>query len=138
MAIQIDIPPDLTNTDRAFIFQDLNIELEAEIIYSQLNGLYTGICAITLWNIFMNKSRTTGWFMVTITILLYILTITNYGIGWYYRYSLFITHGQSFWTSYLADIDANITFILLSVTSIICTMLADIIMIWRCWLVWGR
>ncbi len=40
MSIQIDIPPDLTNTDRAFIFQDLNIELEAEIIYSQLNGKY--------------------------------------------------------------------------------------------------
>ncbi len=78
----------------------------------------------------MNKSRTTGWFMVTITILLYILTITNYGISWYYRYSLFITHGQSFWTSYLADTDTYTTFILLSVTSIICTMLADIIMVY--------
>ncbi|SJL18383.1 uncharacterized protein ARMOST_21971 [Armillaria ostoyae] len=51
MATQIDIPPDLTNTDKAFIFQDLNIELHAEIIYSQLNGLYTGIFAVMLWNI---------------------------------------------------------------------------------------
>lgn len=39
MAIQTNIPPDLTDADRTFIFQELDGELNSRILYALLHGL---------------------------------------------------------------------------------------------------
>ncbi|KAK0232326.1 hypothetical protein EDD85DRAFT_956165 [Armillaria nabsnona] len=55
MVTQIDIPSDLTNDYKAAIFQLLDANLNSTILYALLHGIYTGILAVTLWNIFINK-----------------------------------------------------------------------------------
>lgn len=68
MTYQLDIPSDLSGSDIAAVFQYLDSQLNTEIVYAFLYGLYsrlglllshpslhlgiyTGIVAVTLWNI---------------------------------------------------------------------------------------
>ncbi|PBK70805.1 hypothetical protein ARMSODRAFT_1017593 [Armillaria solidipes] len=48
MATQTDIP-DLTNDDKAAVFQVLDAKLNSQILYALVYGIYTGILAVTLW-----------------------------------------------------------------------------------------
>ncbi|PBK58417.1 hypothetical protein ARMSODRAFT_983872 [Armillaria solidipes] len=57
MAPQVDIPPDLTNDDKAFMFQFLDTKLNEMILLALLHGLYTGILAVALWNISLQMSH---------------------------------------------------------------------------------
>ncbi|KAG7441210.1 uncharacterized protein BT62DRAFT_923438 [Guyanagaster necrorhizus] len=53
--------------------------------------------------------------------------------------SLLNDNGQSFLTAYMfSQSPTAITVIVPGITSIICTILADSTMIWRCWIVWGQ
>ncbi|KAK0465883.1 uncharacterized protein EV420DRAFT_1636446 [Desarmillaria tabescens] len=119
MAAQTSIPPDLSDADRTIIFQSLDTELNSRILYSLLTGLYTGVVAVMLWNIFTNKSRPVGWAIVVVITLLYIVT--------------------NLWTENVFYGSPGVTTIISAGTaSAIGTILADSTMIWRCWIVWGR
>ncbi|PBK94993.1 hypothetical protein ARMGADRAFT_1029326 [Armillaria gallica] len=51
MLTQADIPPDLSDDDKTLGFQFLDAQLNSMILMALLHGIYTGILAITLWNI---------------------------------------------------------------------------------------
>ncbi|PBK59337.1 hypothetical protein ARMSODRAFT_983141 [Armillaria solidipes] len=147
MATQSTIPPDLTDSDIASIVEQLDVALNAGIFDSQLNGIYTGVVTVMLWNILhaemtvtvTNKSRPIGWLMTIITILLYITTMINYGIStWSFLHSIFVVNAQSFWTEFQGGTDAGALILEAGIPSAICSILADAIMIWRCWIVWGQ
>ncbi|PBK61406.1 hypothetical protein ARMSODRAFT_1025725 [Armillaria solidipes] len=139
MAIQTNIPPDVPDALKARIFQSLDADLNGTVLDSLLQGIYTGIVAVTLWNIFTNKSQHIGRVMVVIIILLHIVTTVNFAVNWSDIHSRFVDHGQSFWTKYLAAYDPTIIITLgEGIMAAICTILADTTIIWRCWIVWGR
>jgi hypothetical protein len=48
---RFDIPLDLTGDRSAYIFQFLDTQLNCGMLYALLHGVYTGILAVTLWNI---------------------------------------------------------------------------------------
>ncbi|PBK67896.1 hypothetical protein ARMSODRAFT_1020397 [Armillaria solidipes] len=130
--------PDLTDTDRAYLFTELDSALNSQILYSLLLGLYTGIIAVTLESIYTNKTRSVGWGMVLVISILHIVTSINFIADWVYTRTLFIGNAQSSWAEYLfANSDrVNLTLVM-GVAGIICTALADSTLIWRCWTVWG-
>ncbi|KAK0209254.1 hypothetical protein DFS33DRAFT_1451951 [Desarmillaria ectypa] len=142
------IPPDLTDADKAIIFQGFDAILNSMILYSQLHGahfhssdicIYTGIVAVTLWNIFMNKPRPIGQPMAIIITILYIVSIISLAFAWSSLHAMFVDNGQNFWTKYLFINTTHLSLMVgIGVTGAICTILADSIMIWRCWMVWGR
>ncbi|KAK0453977.1 uncharacterized protein EV420DRAFT_614122 [Desarmillaria tabescens] len=101
MVIQVDISSDLTNDDKIYMFQFLDTNLNSRILYTLLHGIYTGILAVTLWNIFINKSWPIRRAMVAIIMLLYTLITINFGASWSLTHSAFINDGHSFWTVYL-------------------------------------
>ncbi|KAK0216474.1 hypothetical protein EDD85DRAFT_995925 [Armillaria nabsnona] len=139
MAIQTNIPSDVTDADKAIIFQTLDHDLNSALLNSLLQGLYTGIVAVTLWNIYTNKSRPIGQAMIVIIIFLYIATMVNFMIRWTEAHSEFVRNGQSFWTKFLFYSTGNATVIIgASVPAAISTALADSTIIWRCWIVWGQ
>ncbi|PBK76372.1 hypothetical protein ARMSODRAFT_1011634 [Armillaria solidipes] len=111
MAIQTNIPPDLTDVERAFILQELDGELNSRIFYALLHGLH--IYAVTLWN--TCKRQPVRRAMVIIIALLYIVTTINIATAWVYTRLIFVNNGQSF--------------------SAVCTVLASSTIIWRCWMV---
>ncbi|KAK0220028.1 hypothetical protein IW262DRAFT_996931 [Armillaria fumosa] len=138
MAIQTDTLSDLTDDDKAYAFQYLDATLNSTILYALLHGIYTGILAVTLWNIFINKSWSIRRTLVLIVILLHALITINVAVNWVYVRSTFIKKGQSFWTVYLNFIGPDQAFFWESgITATISTILADLY-IWCCWMVWGR
>ncbi|KAG7451843.1 uncharacterized protein BT62DRAFT_926024 [Guyanagaster necrorhizus] len=139
MTIQTNIPRDLSDPDRTAIFQNLDTDLNSRILYSLLNGIYTGIVAVTLWNIFMDKSRAVGRAMVVLIILLYIVTTVDFALIMSNINSVFVDHGQSFRTENVFYESPGVSAIISTgVASTLCTILADSTMIWRCWTVWGQ
>ncbi|KAK0185109.1 hypothetical protein F5146DRAFT_1144315 [Armillaria mellea] len=130
---------DLTVADIAFIVQELDTELNANILDSLLHGVYTGILVITLWNIFIANSRPNGKAMVAVIVLLHILTTINFAFQWSYMRSIVVDNAQDLGTKFVRIFEAGDPFFLeTGITSAICTILADSTMIWRCWMVWGR
>ncbi|PBK93702.1 hypothetical protein ARMGADRAFT_1165134 [Armillaria gallica] len=127
----------LTDADITLILQSLDEELNSNVLYSLLHGLYTGVCFVTLWNIYNAKSQSV---MVTIIILLYIASCVVFSISWYLVSSVFIDHGQDLLSAFmrLAVGLSKSTLVMQGTAGAICTALADSTMIWRCWQVWGR
>ncbi|PBL00078.1 hypothetical protein ARMGADRAFT_1024142 [Armillaria gallica] len=125
MATQTDIPPYLTAYDIAFILHDLNAQFNSTILHS----------LVTV----MNKSRPIGHATIIVLVLLYISTSMNYAFQWSLISSVFIDNSQNIWTKYVRLEGGDITATLgLSITALVCTILADSTIIWRCWMVWGQ
>ncbi|KAK0238153.1 hypothetical protein EDD85DRAFT_936945 [Armillaria nabsnona] len=139
MTTQTNIPSDLTDDSKAVLFQFLDAQLTSTILYALLHGLYTGILAVTLWNIFINKCRPTQRVTVAVIILLHALITVNFAVNWSYISFAFIENSQSFWTVYVKLNDPAQAAIWESgVTATIGTILTDLYIIWCCWMVWGQ
>ncbi|PBK93554.1 hypothetical protein ARMGADRAFT_1165030 [Armillaria gallica] len=139
MAIQADIPPDLTNEDKAFVFQALDAYLNSNILLALLHGIYTGILAVTVWNIFINKRWPTRRALVVVIILLYALITVGVAADWSSTRPAFSENGQNFWTVFselcsvhsAANLEAGIP-------PLMSTILADSYIIWCCWMIWEQ
>ncbi|KAK0454032.1 uncharacterized protein EV420DRAFT_1749593 [Desarmillaria tabescens] len=96
-----------------------------------MTRIYTGIFAVMLWNIFINKC----WpirAMVAVVILLYALVTIDVAAA-------FIDYGQSFFPIFLKlNGNTEATFLVISIAASMSTVLADLYMIWYCWRIWGR
>ncbi|KAK0219977.1 hypothetical protein IW262DRAFT_992579 [Armillaria fumosa] len=134
-----DIPPDLTNDGKAIIFQYLDAQLNSGILYALLHGIYTGILAVSLWNMFINKCWPIRRAMIVVIILLHALITTNFAANWSYLHSAFINNGNNFLTVFLKLSGAKQALAWeMGVPASISTILADLYIIWYCWMVWGR
>ncbi|KAK0219981.1 hypothetical protein IW262DRAFT_1554463 [Armillaria fumosa] len=139
MATQTDIPSDLTDNDKAFLFQYLDAQLNSGILYALLHSIYTGILAITLRNILINKRWPIRRAMVVVIMLLYALITIGFAADWPFLHSAFIDNGQSFWTVHLKLTSAaQATYWETGIAAFMSTLLADSYIIWCCWMVWGR
>ncbi|SJK98316.1 uncharacterized protein ARMOST_01581 [Armillaria ostoyae] len=139
MATQSDVPPGLTDHDRAFIYQYLDANLNCGILYALLHGIYTGILAVTLWNIFINKCWPIRRAMVVVIILLHALVTINFAATWSFTHSAFIDYGKTFLAVFSElNGDTQATVLVMGIASSMSTILADLFMMWYCWMVWGR
>ncbi|KAK0454038.1 uncharacterized protein EV420DRAFT_1696592 [Desarmillaria tabescens] len=138
MTARVDIPSDLTDDDKAYCFQLLDANLNSQILYALLHGVYTGVLAITLWNIFINNCWRTRRALIIVIVLLYALITINVAASWSDIYSAFIENGQSFWTVYLRLYGWDAAYWETGISALISTILADLYMIWCCWILWGR
>ncbi|PBK94907.1 hypothetical protein ARMGADRAFT_1029252 [Armillaria gallica] len=135
MANQADIPSDLTNNDKALIFQELDSYLNSQILYTLLYGIF----AVTLWNIFINKCWQIRRGLVVVIILLYDLTTINFAANWSYVHSVFIENGKSFWAVNLKLNSPTQSAILVeAIAATMSTIITDLYIIWCCWMVWGQ
>ncbi|KAK0219909.1 hypothetical protein IW262DRAFT_1554220 [Armillaria fumosa] len=139
MSTQADIPSDLSNDEKAIAFQNLDAYLNAMILYALLHGMYTGIIAIALWNIFINKCWQIRQALVVVIILLHGLATIDFAANWSFVHSGFIENGKSFWTAYLTfDTGGQAIMLLEGIASSMSTIITDLYIIWCCWMVWGQ
>ncbi|PBK59842.1 hypothetical protein ARMSODRAFT_1071074 [Armillaria solidipes] len=139
MLTQADIPSDLPDSFKALVFQELDASLNRTILEALLYGMYTGILAVTLWNIFINKCWQIRRGLAVVIILLHGLTTISFAATWSYVHSLFIENGKSFWTAYLMLANGTqATVLTADIASTMNTIIADLYMIWCCWMVWGQ
>ncbi|PBK67596.1 hypothetical protein ARMSODRAFT_317952 [Armillaria solidipes] len=77
--------------------------------------------------------------VVIVIILLHALITINFAATWPLTSSAFVRNGKSFWTVYLRlDSVTQVVSWLMGITASMSTILADIYMIWCCWMIWGR
>ncbi|KAK0238200.1 hypothetical protein EDD85DRAFT_952368 [Armillaria nabsnona] len=139
MATQTDIPSDLTDDDKVSFFQLLDAQLNSTILYTLLHGIYTGILAVTLWNIFINKCWPIRRALVVVIIFLHALITINVAANWAFVQSAFIENRKSFWTVYLKLASADqATYWEMGITASMSTILTDLYVIWCCWMVWRQ
>ncbi|KAK0489586.1 hypothetical protein EDD18DRAFT_1110195 [Armillaria luteobubalina] len=139
MSTQADIPSDLTNNDKAIMFEYLDASLNSMILYVLLHGMYTGILAVTLWNIFMNNCWQMRQALVVVIILLYGLTTIGFAAQWSWMHSALIDNGKSFWTAYSTlTYGSQAVMMLEGIASSMSTIITDLYIIWCCWMVWGQ
>ncbi|KAK0205407.1 hypothetical protein DFS33DRAFT_764983 [Desarmillaria ectypa] len=139
MAAQTGSLAGLTDDDVALIFKYLDTELNSTIFQGQLFGIYTGIIAFTLWNIYTNKCQPIGRAMIVVILILHVLAAIDFALYWSYIYTIFINHGQTLVDEYLVySRPGNNLEIAMSITGIVSTICSDSAMIWRCWMVWGK
>ncbi|PBK89751.1 hypothetical protein ARMGADRAFT_1014911 [Armillaria gallica] len=139
MATRTHILSDLTDDDKALVFQILDTRLNSTILCALLHGIYIGIIAVTLWNIFINKYWPIRRALVIVIILLHALITTGFAATWSFMCSAFIANGQSFWTVwlYFSSADQAVSWET-GIAASMSTVLADLYMIWCCWMIWGR
>lgn len=134
------IPPDLTDDDKVYVFQYLDDILNSGILYALLYGLYTGILAVTLWNIFItNKYWQIRRALAVVIILIHVLTTINFAAKISYIHSAFFENGQNFWTIYLKlNGTGQAASWETGISAFLSTLLADLYMIRCCWMVWEQ
>ncbi|KAK0187372.1 hypothetical protein F5146DRAFT_772001 [Armillaria mellea] len=134
-----DIPPDLTDDEKAGFRRNLDAYLNSQILGVLMHGIYTGVLAVTLWYIFISKRRSIRRALVAIVVLLYALITIGVVTGMSSTSSAFVKNGQSFWTvtSTLESVGRAV-YLEGGVAAVLSTILADSYIIWCCWTVWGR
>ncbi|PBK96136.1 hypothetical protein ARMGADRAFT_1142865 [Armillaria gallica] len=136
-------PLDLCQNDRNIIFYQLDLNLNRLILQALLHGLYTGIVAVTLWNIFTAPKHLQSTFLRTIIFMLYILSTISLAMSWAFGRRAFIRYGKNcYYTVFAALVDYGpwwrANYVVGDVTGGISTFLVDITIIWRCWRLWNR
>ncbi|KAK0461589.1 hypothetical protein IW261DRAFT_204993 [Armillaria novae-zelandiae] len=137
--MQASLPPGLSDADKAKILNDLGSEMDRVILASLLQGMYTGIIAVALWNIYRHKSRPIGPPMIIVIVVLYLTTCANLSLDWLIVRTGLVTNGLNLLTKF-ANFSNPLRWITVvtGVFGVVCTILVDATMIWRCWLVCGQ
>ncbi|KAK0194502.1 hypothetical protein F5146DRAFT_1036156 [Armillaria mellea] len=138
MAAQNDSSAALSADDIAYIFKELDVELNSTIFQCQLHGIYTGIVAFTLWNIYTKKFQPIRRVMIMVVVVLHVMATIDLALCWSYTRFIHVKHGQTVADKYLACGNLGVLQILMTATGIISTICTDSAMIWRCWMVWGK
>ncbi|KAK0209176.1 hypothetical protein DFS33DRAFT_1308088 [Desarmillaria ectypa] len=87
----------------------------------------------------MHKSRLIGPPMIIVIVVLYITTLASLSLDWLIVRTALIDNGMNIWTTFM-NFEHPLRWITVvtGIFGVICTVLVDATMIWRCWLVWGR
>ncbi|KAK0429771.1 hypothetical protein EV421DRAFT_2042523 [Armillaria borealis] len=135
-------PPHLSQYDRSVIFGVLDQELNCMILQALLHGLYTGIVVVTLWTIFSSPKWLRSTFLRTTIITLYVLSTIVFAMYWVFDRHAFIEHGDNYHSMFAALVDfgpwGRVNYLVGTITGGISTFLVDIMIIWRCWVLWDR
>ncbi|PBK93909.1 hypothetical protein ARMGADRAFT_1079402 [Armillaria gallica] len=113
------------------------------IIESLTHGMYTALLGVALWRILSSSARQPK-VLAGISVSMYILATMHLSVRWFYARRAFITNGQTEETRFFALLDSLIAGgplwvpTISSVVASINILLADCVIIWRCWIIWGR
>ncbi|KAK0431791.1 hypothetical protein EV421DRAFT_2041037 [Armillaria borealis] len=135
--------PDLTGEEASIVFEVFDVNFNEIIVYALMHGIYTCIFAVTLWSIFSSKTQNSASrsLMVLAITALYILSTISFAFMWFGVHFGFVDNGQNALTvlgglTYNSS-QHNMVQTTLCITGIMTTFIADAVMIWRCWVIWG-
>ncbi|PBK94207.1 hypothetical protein ARMGADRAFT_1078917 [Armillaria gallica] len=116
------------------------------IIESLAHGMYTALLAVVLWRILSSSTAHRGQTKVLagISTLMYIMATMHLAVRWFYARRAFIVNGGTEETRFLALTDSLVAGgplwvpTISSIVAGINILTADCVIIWRCWIIWGR
>ncbi|KAK0207464.1 hypothetical protein IW262DRAFT_1302679 [Armillaria fumosa] len=141
--------PEMPDDEIALIFKINNTNFNRCMIIRLMHDSVD-----SLWFVFAisrrekNRNRIGRKIMLTVIIALYLLGTVLTAVNWAFTRYSFITHGENFWTIYTAFYNVlpvkqtpstffMVENVLSGITGSLQSILVNIAMIWRCWMVWG-
>ncbi|KAK0241292.1 hypothetical protein EDD85DRAFT_394968 [Armillaria nabsnona] len=132
--------------DEKVVVETLTAYLNGVALEALVHGMYTSLVGVTLWYIFFNPtirlSKSHISRMSISVVLMYLFTTLNLGIRWSWMRSPLVfsrkdvQNGTAYYTFGNAD-DTTLWAIWGAATGAN-ILIADSILTWRCWVVWGR
>ncbi|KAK0214308.1 hypothetical protein IW262DRAFT_1466001 [Armillaria fumosa] len=116
------------------------------IIESLTHGMYTALIAVVLWRIVSSSTPHQRQIQVLagISVFMYFMATLHLTLKWFYARRAFITNGETEETRFLSLSDALVAGgplwipVISSIDTSISVLLADCVIIWRCWIIWSR
>ncbi|PBK82514.1 hypothetical protein ARMGADRAFT_732030 [Armillaria gallica] len=116
------------------------------IIECLTHGMYTALLAVILWRILSSSTAhaTQTKVLAGISMFMYIMATLHVAVRWFYARRAFIANGETEETRFFALIDSLIAGgplwvpTISSIVASINILTADCVIIWRCWIIWGR
>ncbi|KAK0227564.1 hypothetical protein IW262DRAFT_1454709 [Armillaria fumosa] len=112
--------------------------LNVTLLESLTHGIYTTVVVFTLWMIAVNEKPRARIIMGVVIVVMYLLATLHLAVRWCYVRGSFIIHGQTDETSFDYLWNAPKWMLTSTATFIINTTIADFVVVWRCWNVWGQ
>ncbi|KAG7441745.1 uncharacterized protein BT62DRAFT_997020 [Guyanagaster necrorhizus] len=129
MSVTVDIP-DLTSEDIQAVFGNMDAFLNKTIL--------NAFCDASPKCLQIGPRQI---IMVLAIVCLYIFEVISFSIVWWIVHYAFIRNAWSFWEMFLGlqKMDGFLpTLLVVEIAGATGTIIADILMIWRCWTVWGQ
>ncbi|KAK0466641.1 hypothetical protein IW261DRAFT_1613127 [Armillaria novae-zelandiae] len=116
------------------------------IIESLIHGMYTTLLSIVLWRMVSSNTVHRGQTKVLagISMFMYIMATMHISVRWFYARRAFITNGETEETRFSALTDSLVAGgplwvpTISSIVASINILIADGVIIWRCWIIWQR
>ncbi|KAK0479418.1 hypothetical protein EDD18DRAFT_847181 [Armillaria luteobubalina] len=134
---------ELIDTKVKDILLSVDTQINKVMLNALMHGIHTGIVAVTLWTAATRGSnqnyRRPRRIFIFIVLALYFLATCNLYGGWAENVLYFSTSGKCLWEGYKSKCTQGTpTLLTVGISAILSTVLADVTLIWRCWIVWGR
>lgn len=121
-----------------FSFQYRDTMLNVTLLESLLYGMYTTVVAFTIWIVAVRDKGRDRLVHSGLVIVMYLITTSHLAARWTFLRGGFIRHGETEETVYNYFFDAPKWMLLSTAAFMANTLIADCIMIWRCWIICGR
>ncbi|KAG7453293.1 uncharacterized protein BT62DRAFT_915547 [Guyanagaster necrorhizus] len=115
-----------------------NTMLNVTMMESLAHGIYTTVVVFTLWMIAVNEKHRARIFMGAVIVTMYLIATTHLIVRWCYVRGAFISHGQTDETQFDYLFNAPKWMLISSVSFTLNTIIADFVVVWRCWTVWEQ
>ncbi|KAK0439482.1 uncharacterized protein EV420DRAFT_1583481 [Desarmillaria tabescens] len=119
----------MSQIDQVAAMQLSDSWFNAVIIESLAHGIYTTLVAVLLWQIvsinILHRRQTKV--LVGISVFMYIMVTIHIAMRWYFALIDSLIAGGPLWVSTIASVVASVNI-----------LMADCVIIWRCWVIWGR
>ncbi|KDR69656.1 hypothetical protein GALMADRAFT_918004 [Galerina marginata CBS 339.88] len=117
---------------------DISSSLNATIIFTFMIGIYTVVYIGTLY-LYLTKRSSQRLVIVGTITMLYLLSIVQFGFQLWDLQWTFLKHGETRESVFVSQFTSPAWGEILSTTSTVLTLvLADGLLIWRCFFVWNR
>ncbi|KAF7344824.1 hypothetical protein MVEN_01643700 [Mycena venus] len=105
-----------------------------------INGLYSGLFFVTMYaTVFKRKVHKQSLGILLALLAMYIFSTTHVINGWVLTRNAFIVHGDTALSTVLYLIKPPLSMTVLGpVVFTLNTLVADCVLIWRCWIIWDR
>ncbi|SJL05152.1 uncharacterized protein ARMOST_08525 [Armillaria ostoyae] len=121
-----------------FSFQYRDTMLNVTLLESLLYGMYTTVVAFTIWIVAVRDKGRDRLVHSGLVIVMYLITTSHLAARWTFLRGGFIRHGETEETVYNYFFDAPKWMLLSTAAFMANTLIADCIIIWRCWIICGR
>ncbi|KAG7453252.1 uncharacterized protein BT62DRAFT_54108 [Guyanagaster necrorhizus] len=122
----------------AFSLQYRDTLLNVTLLESLLYGMYTTVVAFTIWVVAVRDKGRDRLIHGGLVLAMHLIATSHLAVRWDFIRGGFIRHGQTEETTYDYFFDAPKWMLLSTAAFMANTLIADCIMIWRCWIICGR